>query len=188
MEWEADVLFWIHDVLSCGFMDALMAFVSNLCTGNLIWFLLVAILTYRKDTRYIGITLALALVISIVLCNGILKPCIDRTRPYVEYGIQIIVHDADGHSFPSGHTTGVTVVTTTLLIHLRKWGYVMIPFAATVMLSRMYLFMHYPTDIIGGIVVGTASVILAYVIMTHMCRRRGIPYHGIQRIEDEEGT
>ena len=182
MDWESDVLFWIRDNLTCGFMDSLMSAVSLLCTADIVWFILAAVLTYRKDTRRIGVTMILALVISIVICNGILKPTVARIRPYDEFGVSLIVPASTEFSFPSGHTTGVTVVTAILLKHFRGWGYLMSIFAILVMFSRMYLFMHYPTDILGGIAVGMASVALSYAIMAYVKRRKGVVVDGMQRI------
>lgn len=180
MNWEAEVLFWIRDNLTCGFMDWLMSTVSLLCTADIIWFVLAAVLIYRKDTRKVGVTLLLALIISIIICNGILKPTVERIRPYDEFGVSLIVPASSEFSFPSGHTTGVTVVTAVLLKHFRKWGYLMSIFAVMVMFSRMYLFMHYPTDILGGIAVGIVSVILAHVIMSYLDRRKEGRIDGMQ--------
>ena len=180
MNWEAEVLFWILDNLTCGFMDWLMSTVSLLCTADIIWFVLAAVLIYRKDTRKVGVTLLLALIISIIICNGILKPTVERIRPYDEFGVSLIVPASSEFSFPSGHTTGVTVVTAVLLKHFRKWGYLMSIFAVMVMFSRIYLFMHYPTDILGGIAVGIVSVILAHVIMSYLDRRKEGRIDGMQ--------
>lgn len=180
MNWEAEVLFWIRDNLTCGFMDWLMSTVSLLCTADIIWFVLAAVQIYRKDTRKVGVTLLLALIISIIICNGILKPTVERIRPYDEFGVSLIVPASSEFSFPSGHTTGVTVVTAVLLKHFRKWGYLMSIFAVMVMFSRMYLFMHYPTDILGGIAVGIVSVILAHVIMSYLDRRKEGRIDGMQ--------
>ena len=180
MNWEAEVLFWIRDNLTCGFMDWLMSTVSLLCTADIVWFVLAAVLIYRKDTRKIGVTLLLALIISIVICNGILKPTVERIRPYDEFGVSLIVPASSEFSFPSGHTTGVTVVTAVLLKHFRKWGYLMSIFAMMIMFSRMYLFMHYPTDILGGIAVGIVSVILAHIIMSYLERRKEGRIDGMQ--------
>jgi undecaprenyl-diphosphatase len=157
-----------------------MSTVSLLCTADIIWFVLAAVLIYRKDTRKVGVTLLLALIISIVICNGILKPTVERIRPYDEFGVSLIVPASSEFSFPSGHTTGVTVVTAVLLKHFRKWGYLMSIFAVMVMFSRMYLFMHYPTDILGGIAVGIVSVILAHVIMSYLERRKEGRIDGMQ--------
>lgn len=188
MYWEAEALFWIQDNLTCGFMDFLMTTVSLLCTGNLLWFAIAGILICRKDTRRIGFTLALAFVISMLVCNVTLKPMIERVRPFEEYGVTLIIPEPSDYSFPSGHTVGVTVMTTVLLKHFRKYGYAMAVFAVSVMFSRIYLFVHYPTDIIGGIVIGLISVLLSYVIIEHIYRRKGNTTYGIQRVQDEEGT
>ena len=165
MGWEADVLFWIRDHLSCGFMDTLMPAVSLLCTADIIWFALALGLIHRRDTRRAGIILLVALVISILICNLFLKPMVGRIRPYEVYDVSLLVPASSEFSFPSGHTTGVTVVTMVVCMYLRRWMFPMVAFASLVMFSRMYLFMHYPTDIVGGVLVGMISVMLSYVIV-----------------------
>ena len=183
MSGEADVLFWIQDHLSCGFMDFLMPAVSLLCTADIIWFLFALILIRKKETRRIGMILLIALLISIMICNLLLKPMVGRIRPYEVYDVSLLVPASTEYSFPSGHTTGVTVVTTVVCMYFRKWMWPMILFALTVMFSRMYLFMHYPTDILGGVAVGIVSVMLSYAIVKGLERyRAGKVEDGMQRV------
>ena len=179
MGWEADVLFWIRDNLSCGFMDTLMPAVSLFCTADIVWFLLALFLIHRKETRRVGIILLVALIISIVICNLFLKPVVGRIRPYEVYDVSLLVPASTEFSFPSGHTTGVTVVTTVVCMYFRKWMYPMIAFAIAVMFSRMYLFMHYPTDILGGVAVGVISVMMSYMIVNAVYRKAGGTKDGV---------
>lgn len=178
MSGEADILFWIHDHLSCGFLDFLMPAVSLLCTANIMWFMFALLLIRKKETRRIGVILIIALIVSIIICNLFLKPMVGRIRPYNVYDVTLLVPANMEYSFPSGHTTGVTVVTTIVCMYFRKWMWPMILFALTVMFSRMYLFMHYPTDILGGILVGIVSVILSHAIV------KGIEMHRAGKVED----
>ena len=162
---EADILFWIQDHLSCGFLDAIMPTVSLLCTADIIWFLFALTLMNKRETRRSGIVLLIALIISIVITNILLKPLIGRVRPYEFYDVTLLIPASSEYSFPSGHTTGVTVMAGFVYIYFRKWLWPTIIFALTVMFSRMYLFMHYPTDLLGGFVVGLISVALSYVMV-----------------------
>lgn len=166
MDWDAGVLMWIRDNLSCGFLDAVMPVISRICTADIIWFIAVLLMIRDRRTRKAGTVLLLALVISILIVNIILKPAVGRIRPYDALDVPIIVSPSSEYSFPSGHTTGVTVMASVLLLSgYRKAGYGMSVFVVMVMFSRMYLFMHYPTDIMGGILAGIASVAFAFAVL-----------------------
>ncbi|MGN1044678.1 MAG: phosphatase PAP2 family protein [Candidatus Methanomethylophilaceae archaeon] len=180
MDWDAGVLFWIRDNMSCGFLDAVMPIVSKICTADIVWFAAALLMICDRRTRKAGTFMLLALLISVVISNLVLKPAVGRLRPYDALDVPIIVSPSAEYSFPSGHATGVTVVASVLLMSgYRRTGCCMCVFAAIVMFSRMYLFMHYPTDIIGGVFAGIAAVAFASAIMISY-ERRGAEGHGVR--------
>ena len=162
---EIEFLNWIQDNLACGFMDGAMSFVSLSVTANIIWMVLGVYFLYRKDTRTLGAVLLLGLGICMLLGNGIIKNVVQRPRPFMDYPFDLIIGDPTGWSFPSGHTTGAFTAATCVFLFNRKLGAALYGYAALVAFSRMYLYVHYPTDILGGIVLGVFSALLAYCVV-----------------------
>jgi membrane-associated phospholipid phosphatase len=105
---------------------------------------------------------------SIVLASGLslaIKISVKRPRPYTTYPVLIIKKGKGGNlSFPSGHTTTAFATATSLSLAFPKW-YVIVPsytFASAVAYSRMHLGMHYPSDVLAGIVIGIGTSFLTF--------------------------
>ena len=117
---------------------------------------------YKRESYKSALGIGLALGIT----SG-LKYAVNRTRPYTEYPNDIIKRDETGpYSFPSGHTTGAFATATSLSLTYKKW-YVCVPsylYAGFVGYSRMRLGVHYPSDVLGGAVIGTGSSLLVWLI------------------------
>ena len=161
MDWDAGVLMWIRDNLSCGFLDAVMPVISKICTADIIWFIAALLMIRDRRTRKAGTVLLLALVISILIANIILKPAVGRIRPYDALDVPIIVSPSSEYSFPSGHTGSSAAASAAMLRELPlKIGIPAVILASLIAFSRMYLGVHYPTDIIGGALSG---VLISYV-------------------------
>lgn len=113
----------------------------------------------KQNALYVGESIFVSTLITIALKNTIQRP-----RPFVN-DISIVPADvAGGYSFPSGHTSEAFATATALSIAYRKW-YVIAPayvWAISVGYSRMYLGVHYPTDILGGAITGAGSAWLTY--------------------------
>ena len=118
-------------------LDAGMLFFTHLGDAGFIWAALTAVLLVFRRTRRVGCVLAAALLVDAVLCNLILI-----SRP-------------DDFSFPSGHTAASFASVTALwLAGKKQWALAALPLGVLIAFSRIYLFVHYPTDIIGGVLVG----------------------------------
>ena len=130
------------------------------------------ILMLFKKSRKLGFTMLLSLGIGALFTNVILKNFVQRIRPfnanekYYEYWTRIKKPFIDGYSFPSGHTTATTACLTTIFILTnKKYSYLCFIGVILMGVSRVYLLAHYPTDVIGGIIVGgTASLIATYLV------------------------
>ena len=136
--------------------DAVMLFFTRLGNAGFVWIALAAILLLFRRTRRAGCILALALVCDLVLCNFVLKPLVHRVRPcdLLPEAVLLIPHPSD-YSFPSGHTAAsFTAVAALWLAGKKQWALAALPLGVLIAFSRMYLFVHYPTDIIGGVLVG----------------------------------
>lgn len=156
MIWELRFLESFHDVLSCDFMDRLMVLLSWLGDGGLVWLLLCLILLIRPQTRRLGLSMALSLAFELVSCS-LLKLIVARPRPFtIERDFVLLVDPPADWSFPSGHTAASFAAAAAL----RDAGWkVTLPtsiLAGLIALSRLYLFVHYPSDVVAGLVLGLA--------------------------------
>lgn len=139
-----------------------MTFVTGLGNAGAVWILLAAVLLIIPKTRKSGAVLAVALCVDVVLCNGILKNLFGRIRPCdINTSIQLLVPRPDDFSFPSGHTAAsFAAVTALMMAGERKLWKPALGLAVLIAFSRLYLYVHYPTDILGGIIAGGAAGVL----------------------------
>lgn len=154
---EFMILDWLQQ-LHGPVLDAFMIFVTTLGNSGMIWIGLTVLLLMIPKTRKTGCMLAVALCLDLILCNGFLKPLVARIRPYdIREGIQLLIEKPSDFSFPSGHTAASFCVAAALFFEGNKklW----IPafcLAVLISFSRLYLYVHYPTDVLGGIIFGIA--------------------------------
>lgn len=145
-------------------LDRLMCFITSLGSAGRVWILLAVILLIRPKTRKSGAVILTALVVDLILCNGILKNLVGRTRPFdVNTSVSILINKPRDFSFPSGHTavSFATVVALFLSGEKKLWKISLVA-AVLIAFSRLYLYVHYPTDILGGIVVGILAGYIGY--------------------------
>ena len=165
MDFEYILLDFIRNTFSNGVMDTAMRSVSFLADIGWIWIVFAVLCLFFPKTRKIGITVALALIFSLIFCNLTLKPLIDRIRPYeLREGIALIITAPTDASFPSGHTSISFAGAAAIFAHNKKWGIWALALAALIAFSRLYLYVHFPTDVLGGIVIGSACGVLAYYV------------------------
>ncbi len=152
------VLEWIQENLSCGFLDSFLSFITVLGNGGFIWILLAAALLLIPRTRKYGLTVAAALIIGALICNVTLKPLIARIRPYeIVDTVRVIIPLPEDYSFPSGHTTSSFAAAFALMLTKARGWPAAVLLAAVISFSRLYLFVHYPTDVLAGILIGLAA-------------------------------
>jgi membrane-associated phospholipid phosphatase len=146
-------------------LDFLMPIISN-CFY--LFIVLDAVLLFRKKTRKAGIIILIAILLDLLICNGILKNIFQRTRPFdVNTVIQLLVAKPRDYSFPSAHTSFSFATVTALFFSgaLKKWRVPLLVLACLIAFSRMYLYVHYPTDILGGLLTGIFCGWAAYKIV-----------------------
>lgn len=150
------VLDWIAEHLRCGFMDFIMPLITRLGDEGIFWIAVALILLIFPKTRKTGAMMGVAMLLGLLIGNKLLKPLIARTRPYdVREILPYLIEPESSKSFPSGHTLVCFEAATVLMLrHAKPWGIAALVTAFLVAFSRMYLFVHYPTDILGGIILG----------------------------------
>ena len=168
---ELQILHWfgsIHNPV----LNPIMYFFTCLGNAGIFWILLaLALLTVLpKKYRKVGLTMAIALILSLIMCNGVMKNFYHRVRPIVTdptlqetelYGIFATIHD---WSFPSGHTSASFAAAVAMFMWYKKEGTGTLIIAALVSISRLYLTVHYPTDVLASLILGSLYGVIAYFI------------------------
>ncbi len=176
-EFELKILNFIQDNIKCGFLDFLMPIVTLLGEGGVFWIVTAAVLLVFKKTRKVGAMMGIALALGFVVGNLTLKPLVARVRPYDMPGvnIELLVDSLSDKSFPSGHTLACFEAATVLFIANKRIGIPALVLAVLVAFSRLYLYVHYPTDVLCGAVLGIlfgilASIIVKQIISAYYCK------------------
>ena len=164
---DLPILDWIAENLYCPLLDFLMPIITLFGDAGIFWIAVAVVLLLIPKYRKIGLSMGAALLIGLLLCNVTLKPLVARIRPYdyklEHFGvmIQLLVERQSDFSFPSGHTIASFEAAVVLLIYNRKLGIPAMILAALIAFSRLYLYVHYPTDVLVSMVLGTAIAFLA---------------------------
>ncbi len=169
---DGDILIFIQENIRNSICDPIFKTITHLGDAGIFWILLTLVLLCFKKTRKAGVYSAIALVGSVVVNNLILKNLVNRTRPYeVVEGLKCIVSPAHDASFPSGHTGASFASATAMFRQLpKKAAVALIILAALIAFSRLYIGIHYPTDVLGGLVTGIGIGILVNVIADRVCK------------------
>lgn len=171
---DFSILDFLQAHFRCGFLDAVMPLISALGDAGMIWIVLAVVLLAIPKTRRFGLAVALALIVDLILCNGILKPLVNRPRPsQIRDWIVPIVPVPSDASFPSGHTAAAfSAILALYRSRSPKW--LRIPalcLGILTALSRVYLYVHFPSDVLAGGVFGAAFGIVGALIAKHICTR-----------------
>ncbi len=163
---ELAVLDFIAEHMRCGFLDFIMPKITLLGDAGIFWIVLAIALLIPKATRKTGVMMAVALILGLIVCNITIKPLVARVRPYDVKGIAPYLCEVQkDFSFPSGHTTASFEGATVILMWNRKWGIAACVLAVLIAFSRMYLYVHYPTDILCGLILGVLFGFLGVIIV-----------------------
>lgn len=162
---EANILLWVQDNLRYEWLTSIMTCLTYL--GYFIWVVIAIWFLINKKTRLTGITTSTSLVLNVLIVNVVLKNLVGRTRPYevIEELVSLVGNQSD-KSFPSGHTSiAFAFVAVLWFMCSKKVSLPLTCLAALISFSRVYVGVHYPTDILGGIVVGILCAIIAIFIV-----------------------
>lgn len=162
---DLPILDWIQATLQCTFLDKIMPLITVLGDGGAFWIACAVLMILLKKYRKAGFSAAIALIFGLVICNMILKPTVARIRPYdyqEQLGIMInlLIEKEHSLSFPSGHTIASFEAATAILLRHKKLGIAAMILAILIAFSRMYLYVHYPTDVLASVVLGSALAFL----------------------------
>lgn len=155
-------------------LNYIMIFITSLGNGGLIWIVAALFLIFQNKNmlKREGFTIAVALIIFSVLGLLILKPIIARPRPFIAQGVDILIKEPMGFSFPSGHTGSSFAAASVIYFYNKKRCLLALILATLIAFSRMYLFVHYPSDIVGGLILGIISSRIAIKITNEISRKK----------------
>jgi len=149
------VLDFIQEHIRADFLDPFMTVVTALGNSGILWVALAAVLLIFKRSRKYGLMVAVALILGVLICNVTLKPLVARIRPceLVE-SVKLLISAPADYSFPSGHTTSSFAAASALFFSGAKGRYAALALALLIAFSRLYLYVHYPTDVLTGMIIG----------------------------------
>ena len=163
---DLPILDWIAANLWCPFLDTLMPVITLLGDAGIFWMVVAVALLLFKRTRRVGLGMGFAMLAGLLLCNLTLKPLCQRPRPY-DYQLDVfnkliplLIDRQHDFSFPSGHTIASFEAAGVIWLNKKKWGIAALVLSCLIAFSRLYLYVHYPTDVLVSVVLG---LVLAFV-------------------------
>ena len=154
---EFAILDWIQAHLRCGFLDAVLPTISRTANHGELWIILAVILLLIRGQRKYGASVACGLILDLVSCNIILKPLIGRIRPFAVNGlVELLIAAPTDASFPSGHTAASFAAVFALKTAGSPLWKPALAVALVIAFSRLYLYVHWPSDVLGGALLGAA--------------------------------
>ena len=166
-DWEISLLNWFQNIHT-PFGDKFWSVMTLFGAKGLFWAVLSLIILLTVKDKRVGWTMVGALVIDVLITNVILKNVVQRNRPFWIFpDIPLVdgVKVPDDYSFPSGHTAASFAVASAIFSRYKKWGVPALVLAALVGISRMYLFVHFPTDVFAGVIIGIIAAVCSFFIV-----------------------
>lgn len=164
---EFSILYYLQTIHTA-WLDEFMKAVTSLGDSGIFWILTGAVLLCFQKTRKIGFSVLLSLLCGFLIGNLFLKNIIARDRPcWIDKSIILLIDSPKDYSFPSGHTLASFEAAVSILLYNKKWGIAALILAALIAVSRLYLFVHFPTDVLGGMLLGT---LIAVAVHKLLCR------------------
>lgn len=159
------ILTFINNNMHYPIMDKAMVIVTSLGNMGIIWIIISIILIVNKKYRNIGIMVLGALLLSTILGEVCLKPLVHRLRPFSDNSsVKLLIARPISFSFPSGHTTSSFAAAGILAKYFKNYAPYIFSLAALIAFSRLYLYVHYPTDVLAGVILGlVCSKIIIYI-------------------------
>lgn len=160
------ILDFIRENIANPLLDVIMKIVTISGDAGMIWIAAIILCLIFKRTRKAGVCMAVAMILVLLICNLTLKPIVARPRPFsLREDIELIIAAPKDFSFPSGHTLSSFAAATGLFIYHKKLGIAALVWAILIAFSRLYMYVHYPTDILAGIVMGIICAVIGMLLV-----------------------
>ena len=161
---DNSILEWIQSTLRCDFMDAVMGFFSYIGEAGIIWLAIAITLLFFRRYRAAGVMMVAALALGYLIGDIGIKHIVCRPRPCHVNEIDMNVFIPTSYSFPSGHSTAAFSCTTILMTRDKRLGIPALILALIIVFSRMYNYVHYPSDVLCGMVLGVICALIILLI------------------------
>lgn len=162
---DLNILKSLHGLVQNPFLDKVMPYITYLGNSGFIWIVISIVMICIKKYRKTGMLCLLALLLTTVMGEGIIKHLVQRQRPYSHFNsLNLLISEPVTYSFPSGHTGSSFAAATVLSCRMPKLTPWVFLFAILIAFSRLYLMVHYPTDVLAGALLGTLSAMVVLKI------------------------
>lgn len=160
------ILDFIRENIASPVMDTLMKIVTGSGEFGFVWITAIILCLIFKKTRRAGVCMAVALILGLIICNLTLKPIVARPRPFaLKEGIELIIAAPTDFSFPSGHTVSSFAAAVSLFIYHKRLGIAALIWAVLIAFSRLYMYVHFPTDVLAGMIIGIICAVIGAVLV-----------------------
>ncbi len=156
---DVTILRYVQNHFHNRFTDFLFTVLSRMGNAGAVWLGIAILLGKDRPTRRFAIMLFFSISLAYII-SQILKPIIGRPRPFVSYPRPLLIHTPGGYSCPSGHSASSFAAATVLCMADRHFGVAAIILACSIAFSRIFLFVHYPSDTVFGSILGVLSALL----------------------------
>ncbi len=154
-EFELEILDFIREHIKNGFLDTVMPIVTMCGNLGIFWVAVALVISAKAKYRRCSITMLIGLIAGVLIGNLIVKNAVRRDRPCWIIEIQnMLIENPQDFSFPSGHTLSSFCAASILFYYDKRLGVPAFGAAVLIAFSRMYLYVHFPTDILGGALLG----------------------------------
>jgi undecaprenyl-diphosphatase len=164
---ELDILRAI-DSIHNPVLDSIMVFITHLGDAGIFWIAISVVLLFFKKYRKIGVVSLGALILSVLFTNVIIKNLFDRVRPFMydeAVRQRLLIAEPFDSSFPSGHSSASMAAAVSIFIYNKKIGIPALAAALLIAFSRLYLFVHFPTDVLTGLILGILYAVASAAVV-----------------------
>lgn len=165
------ILNWIQEHLRCGFLDVLCSVLGTIGHAGILWIAACVVMLFFKKTRAAGVIALVAMGIGFVLGDYVIKPLVQRPRPFMSdsemnlfRNMELFVKKPDSFSFPSGHSCAAAAFETVMLVKARPIGWIALLPVLAMLFSRLYTYVHFPSDVLCGAVLGVLTAFLMLLL------------------------
>lgn len=162
---DFSVLDFIQQNMRCGALDVVFTIITYLGSGGILWIAAAVCMLFTKKYRRCGIAVLVCLLLGLFFGNLILKHIVARARPcWLKPISGMLVAVPTDFSFPSGHTLSSFIVAIVIFRHSWRLGIPAMVVAALIAFSRLYVYVHFPTDLLGAMILAVPLAIFGDIL------------------------